>query len=50
VNSVTFAHEDRAHRDLLAILDDDKSVQRTMQNLIESEGMCVLCFDLQSNS
>ena len=30
---------------LLAILDDDKSVQRALQDLIESEGMSTLCFD-----
>src|ERR1700733_10071167 len=30
---------------LLAILDDDKSVQCAMQDLIESEGMSTLCFD-----
>jgi FixJ family two-component response regulator len=30
---------------LLAILDDDKSVQRALQDLIESEGMFTLCFD-----
>ena len=30
---------------LLAILDDDRSVQRSLQNLIESEGMSALCFD-----
>ena len=29
---------------LLAILDDDKSVQRALQDLIESEGMSALCF------
>jgi FixJ family two-component response regulator len=30
---------------LLAILDDDKSVQSALQDLIESEGMFALCFD-----
>jgi FixJ family two-component response regulator len=30
---------------LLAILDDDKAVQRSLQDLIESEGMATLCFD-----
>src|SRR5579863_2316233 len=30
---------------LLAILDDDKSVQVALQDLIESEGMSALCFD-----
>jgi FixJ family two-component response regulator len=30
---------------LLAILDDDKSVQRALQDLTESEGMFTLCFD-----
>jgi FixJ family two-component response regulator len=30
---------------LLAILDDDKSVQVALQDLIESEGMSTLCFD-----
>src|SRR5579863_1522324 len=30
---------------LLAILDDDKSVQRALQDLIESAGMSTLCFD-----
>jgi FixJ family two-component response regulator len=30
---------------LLAILDDDKSVQSALQDLIESEGMSALCFD-----
>ena len=30
---------------LLAILDDDKSVQNALQDLIESEGMSTLCFD-----
>jgi FixJ family two-component response regulator len=30
---------------LLAVLDDDKSVQRALQDLIESEGMSALCFD-----
>jgi FixJ family two-component response regulator len=30
---------------LLAILDDERSVQRAMQSLIESEGMSALCFD-----
>src|ERR1700756_843748 len=30
---------------LLAILDDDKSVQSALQDLIESAGMSALCFD-----
>jgi FixJ family two-component response regulator len=30
---------------LLAILDDDRSVQSALQDLIESEGMSALCFD-----
>jgi FixJ family two-component response regulator len=30
---------------LLAILDDDKSFQSALQDLIESEGMSALCFD-----
>src|ERR1700756_1967737 len=30
---------------LLAVLDDDKSVQRALQSLFESEGMSALCFD-----
>jgi FixJ family two-component response regulator len=30
---------------LLAILDDDKSVQSALKDLIESEGMSTLCFD-----
>jgi len=30
---------------LLAILDDDKSVQVALKDLIESEGMSALCFD-----
>jgi FixJ family two-component response regulator len=30
---------------LLAILDDDRSVQSALQDLIESEGMATLCFD-----
>ena len=29
----------------LAIVDDDKSVQSALQDLIESEGMATLCFD-----
>ena len=29
----------------LAILDDDKSVQSALQDLVESEGMSALCFD-----
>jgi FixJ family two-component response regulator len=31
-------------RSLLAILDDDKSVQSALQDLIEAEGMSTLCF------
>jgi len=30
---------------ILAILDDDKSVQSALRDLIESEGMSALCFD-----
>jgi FixJ family two-component response regulator len=30
---------------LVAILDDDRSVQNALQDLIESEGMSALCFD-----
>src|SRR5580692_9511631 len=30
---------------LLAILDDDKSVQSALRDLIESAGMSALCFD-----
>ena len=30
---------------LLAILDDDRSVQNALQDLIESEGMSTLCYD-----
>ena len=30
---------------LLAILDDDRSVQSALQDLIESAGMSTLCFD-----
>jgi FixJ family two-component response regulator len=30
---------------LLAILDDDKSMQSALKDLIESEGMSTLCFD-----
>jgi FixJ family two-component response regulator len=30
---------------LLAILDDDRSVQSALRDLIESEGMSTLCFD-----
>ena len=30
---------------LVVILDDDKSVQSALQDLIESEGMSALCFD-----
>ena len=29
---------------LIAIVDDDKSVQRALQDLIESEGLFTLCF------
>jgi len=29
---------------LIAIVDDDKSVQRALQDLIESEGLSTLCF------
>src|ERR1700736_5539206 len=30
---------------LLAILDDDRSVQSALQDLIESQGISTLCFD-----
>src|SRR5579859_1937397 len=30
---------------LLAILDDDRSIQSALQDLIESAGMSTLCFD-----
>ena len=29
---------------VLAILDDDESVQRSLQDLVESEGLSALCF------
>ena len=29
---------------LIAIVDDDNSVQSALQDLIESEGLCALCF------
>ena len=29
---------------LVAIVDDDQSVQRSLQDLIESDGLCALCF------
>lgn len=29
---------------LIAIVDDDKSVQSALQDLIESEGLSTLCF------
>lgn len=29
----------------VAILDDDRSVQSALQDLVESEGMCAVCFD-----
>ena len=29
---------------LLAILDDDKSIRSALQDLVEAEGMCALCF------
>ena len=29
---------------LVAIVDDDESVRRSLQGLIESEGICALCF------
>jgi FixJ family two-component response regulator len=34
----------RHHSRLVAIVDDDESVQRALQDLIESDGLCVLCF------
>ena len=30
---------------LIVIVDDDKSVQNALQNLLESEGLFALCFD-----
>ena len=46
VESVTFWRMKIGHTpSLLAILDDDKSVQSALQDLIESEGMSTLCFD-----
>jgi len=30
---------------LIAIVDDDKSIQTALQDLIESEGLSTLCFD-----
>jgi FixJ family two-component response regulator len=30
---------------LLAILDDDQSIQSALQDLIEAEGMCAMCFN-----
>jgi len=30
---------------LVAIVDDDESVQRALQDLIESDGLSALCFD-----
>jgi FixJ family two-component response regulator len=30
---------------LVAIVDDDESVQRALQDLIESDGLSTLCFD-----
>jgi FixJ family two-component response regulator len=46
MESVTFgAMQVEPTPSLLAILDDDKSFQSALQDLIESEGMSVLCFD-----
>jgi FixJ family two-component response regulator len=46
VESVSFGPMKIEHTpSLLAILDDDKSVQSALQDLIESEGMLALCFD-----
>jgi len=46
VGSVTFRPMNIEHfSSLLAILDDDRSVQTALQDLIESEGMSTLCFD-----
>ena len=46
MESVTFWPMKIEHTpSLLAILDDDKSVQSALQDLIESEGMSTLCFD-----
>ena len=46
MESVTFGPMKTEHTSsLLAILDDDKSVQSALQDLIESEGMSALCFD-----
>jgi FixJ family two-component response regulator len=33
------------HAELLAIIDDDLSFRKSMQDLIEAEGMSALCFD-----
>ena len=35
----------RQQSGLIAIVDDDESLQRALQDLIESEGMSALCFD-----
>jgi FixJ family two-component response regulator len=46
VERVTFLPMKIEHTSsLLAILDDDKSVQSALQDLIESAGMSTLCFD-----
>ena len=34
----------RQNSRLVAIVDDDESVRRSLQGLIESEGICALCF------
>ena len=35
----------RQNSRLVAIVDDDESVQRSLQDLIESDGLSTLCFD-----
>jgi FixJ family two-component response regulator len=46
VESVTFGSmQIEPTQSLLAILDDDKSFQSALQDLVESEGMSALCFD-----
>ena len=35
----------RHNSGLVAIVDDDESVQRALQDLIESDGLSTLCFD-----
>ena len=35
----------RQNSRLIAIVDDDESLQSAVQDLIESHGLCTLCFD-----